>query len=68
LAHQDDYDAHTIPFRTPSGVRGFVVNQARANNAVVTLGTNGEITVKCVMPIGSTGTTHFVLDVSGYFQ
>ena len=46
----------------------FGINQARANNAVVTLGTNGEITVQCVMPAGSTGTTHFVLDVSGYFQ
>ena len=41
---------------------------ARANNAVVTLGANGEITVKCVMSTGATGTTHFILDVSGYFQ
>jgi len=29
---------------------------------------DGQVTVKCDMPAGSTGATHFVLDVFGYFQ
>jgi len=46
----------------------FVINQTRTNNAVMALGTNGQIDVQCTMPPGSTGTTHFVLDVYGYFK
>jgi hypothetical protein len=40
----------------------------RANNAIVPLGVNGEISVQCDMPIGSTGSTNFFFDVYGYFQ
>jgi hypothetical protein len=37
----------------------------RANNAIVPLGTGGQISVQCDMPSGS---TDFILDVYGYFQ
>jgi len=47
--------ASTINFRP---------GQTRANNAVVLLGIVGDARVMC----GATGTTHFVLDVTGYFQ
>ena len=39
--------------------------QIRANNAVLTLGPGDNLAVHCGQP---TGTTHFVLDVNGYFQ
>jgi hypothetical protein len=39
--------------------------QTRANNAIVTLGPSGDIAVACGQP---SGTVHFILDVSGYFQ
>jgi hypothetical protein len=48
--------ASTINFRT-----GIV----RANNAVVPLGTAGQVSVFCGMASGS---TDFVLDVTGYFE
>ncbi len=48
--------ASTINFRTAI---------VRANNAVLPLGTGGQISVFCGMPSGS---TDFVLDVTGYFQ
>jgi hypothetical protein len=37
----------------------------RANNAIIRLGTGGQISVQCDMPSGS---THFFFDVYGYFQ
>jgi hypothetical protein len=40
----------------------------RANNAVVPLGSGGQISVQCDMPPGSTGVTDFFFDVYGYFQ
>jgi hypothetical protein len=40
---------------------GFV----RANNAILTVGASGQISVFCGMPSGS---TDFVLDVTGYFE
>ena len=46
----------------------FTVNKVRANNAVIPLGTGGEIGVRCDMPAGSTGQTDFLFDVSGYFE
>jgi hypothetical protein len=46
----------------------FVTGVTRANNAIVPLGTAGRIAVRCDMPTGSTGQTHFVLDVFGYFK
>jgi hypothetical protein len=48
--------ASTINFRA-----GIV----RANNAVLSIGTGGQISVFCGMP---SGTTDFVLDVTGYFE
>jgi uncharacterized repeat protein (TIGR01451 family) len=44
----------------------FVANVVRANNAIIKLGSGGQITVRCDMAPGSTGTTHFLFDVFGY--
>jgi hypothetical protein len=40
-----------------------------ANGAIipVTAGASN-ITVKCDMPVGSTGTVHLIVDVTGYFK
>jgi hypothetical protein len=46
----------------------FGAGQTRANNAVVRLGTAGGIGVRCDMPAGSGQETHFILDVTGYFE
>lgn len=46
----------------------FTVNAVRANNAVIPLGTDGAIAVQTDMPAGSTGTSHFLFDVFGYFK
>jgi glucose/arabinose dehydrogenase len=43
----------------------FAAGQTRAGNAVLGLGADGAFSVLCGMPSGS---THFVLDVMGYFQ
>lgn len=39
--------------------------QTRANNAVIALGSSGELVVHCDQP---SGTTQAILDVTGYFQ
>jgi hypothetical protein len=39
--------------------------QTRANNAIVSLGTSGDITVHVDQ---ASGTVHFIIDVNGYFQ
>jgi hypothetical protein len=39
--------------------------QTRANNAILTLGSGGGVTIHCGQ---SSGTTHAILDVTGYFQ
>jgi len=52
----------------PASTINFAVAHVRANNAIVPLGTGGQIDVRCDMPPGSTGTTHFLFDVSGYFR
>jgi hypothetical protein len=46
----------------------FAPGRTRANNALVTVGTGGQVAVQCDMPPGSTGSTHLVLDVFGYFK
>jgi hypothetical protein len=46
----------------------FGAGHVRANNAVIPLGAGGQISVRCDMPTGSTGTTHFLFDVTGYFK
>jgi glucose/arabinose dehydrogenase len=43
----------------------FSAGQTRGTNAVVKLGANGDVSVFCAMASGS---THFVLDVTGYFE
>ena len=52
-----------------SGITSSTINwrtgQTRANNAIVGLGTNGSVTVWCVMP---SGFTQVILDVFGYFE
>jgi hypothetical protein len=48
--------ASTINFRTAI---------VRANNAILGLGTSGRVSVFCGMPSGS---TNFVVDVTGYFE
>jgi hypothetical protein len=40
-------------------------DQTRANNAIVGLGAGGGLVVFCGQ---TTGTTHFIIDVSGYFE
>ena len=45
----------------------FAAGEVRANSAIVPL-YQGAMWVWCDMPLGSTGTVHFLLDVSGYFQ
>ena len=52
----------TVPLASAINFRTGIV---RANNAVVPLGTGGQISVQCDMP---SGTTHFFFDVYGYFE
>lgn len=46
----------------------FAAGKTRANNAVVGLGTGSAVDVHCDMPPLSGASTHFVLDVAGYFR
>lgn len=48
-----------------TSVINFRAGQTRANNAIVTLGPDGGILVRTGMPSGA---THFILDVTGYFD
>jgi hypothetical protein len=52
----------TAPLASSINFRPGIV---RANNAIIPLGTGGQISVQCDMPSGS---THFFFDVYGYFQ
>ena len=51
----------------PSGtsILNFKAGRTRANNALLPLGLSGAVTVRCAIP---SGTAHFVLDVTGYFE
>ena len=51
-----------------SSTINFAVGKVRANNAIVPLGLGGQVSVRCDMPPASTGHTHFLFDVTGYFQ
>jgi hypothetical protein len=51
--------------RPPSSSVNYASGQTRANNAVVSLGTDGALVVSVNQP---SGTTHVVFDVNGYFQ
>jgi len=57
------YPAGT-PVPTTSSIN-YSAGQTRANNAVVPLNTSGALAVRCGQ---ASGTTHFVLDVNGYFE
>jgi hypothetical protein len=54
--------AGSIPLASAINFRSGIV---RANNAIVSLGASGQVAVLCVMISGS---TDFVLDVTGYFE
>jgi hypothetical protein len=43
----------------------YSVGQTRANNAIVQVGANGSIVATCGQ---LSGTTHFIIDVIGYFR
>jgi hypothetical protein len=43
----------------------YAAGQTRANNAIVSLSTAGALTVHCAQ---ASGTIHFILDVTGYFE
>lgn len=46
----------------------FGLGRTRASNAVIALGADGKVSVRCDMPPGSAGSTHLVLDAYGYFK
>jgi hypothetical protein len=50
-----------------SSVINYSALHNRANNAIIPVGTAGEISVKAVLT-SPTGTTHLVIDVLGYFR
>jgi hypothetical protein len=50
---------------TSTAALSFGRGQTRASNAIVRLGPTGAFSVFCAMPSGS---THFTLDVAGYFE
>jgi hypothetical protein len=60
------HPAGTVP--PAASTINFSAGRVRANNAVVALGSDGQILVRCDMPPGSKGQTHFLFDVTGYFQ
>jgi hypothetical protein len=49
----------------PVSTLNYRAGQTRANNAIVTLGTDGAIDVICAQVAG---TAHFIIDVNGYFR
>ena len=49
----------------PASTINFGSGIVRANNAILSVGASGEVSVFCGMPSGS---TDFVLDVSGWFE
>ena len=49
-----------------TNVISFRASQTRANNAVVSLATDGTGTIRTWN--GSVGTVHFILDINGYFR
>jgi hypothetical protein len=49
----------------PTSTLNFAAGQTRANNAVLSLSASGAITVLSAQP---SGTVHFILDVTGWFE
>jgi hypothetical protein len=72
VVNETDFgDLRLYPAGSPapsSSTINFAVQKVRANNAIIPLGSGGQIAVRCDMPPGSTGNTHFLFDVTGYFQ
>jgi hypothetical protein len=63
LGHLTIYASGTpLPLASTINYRA---SQTRANNAIVRLGTGDSINVTCSQ---STGTTHLIIDVVGYFR
>jgi ELWxxDGT repeat protein len=72
VVNETDFgDLRLYPAGSPvpgSSTVNFSVQKVRSNNAVIPVGLDGEISVRCDMPSASTGLTHFLFDVYGYFQ
>ncbi|HEX6738628.1 MAG TPA: hypothetical protein VF310_10165, partial [Vicinamibacteria bacterium] len=67
----DPGDLRLYPAGLPlpnSSALAFNRNRDRAGNAIVPLGLGGQVDVRCDMPAGSAASTHFVLDVFGYWR
>ena len=60
------YPANYPPPRT-SNVN-FPPHQTRCGNGVLSLATDGSVTLAAVPYVTGNGTVHLVLDVTGYFQ
>jgi uncharacterized repeat protein (TIGR01451 family) len=60
------YPAGSLP--PGASAINFAPGRTRANNTIVALGVGGAITVQCDMPPGIPGSTHFLLDIYGYFR
>lgn len=56
-----------LPRRLVSAIN-YSPNQTRANNAIITLSTNGSGAIKLEPIVTDSGTVHFILDVMGYFE
>jgi hypothetical protein len=52
----------------PTSVVNFAAGRTRANNAVLTVGLGGAVTVQCDIAPGSIAKAHLVVDVAGYFE
>jgi hypothetical protein len=67
----DGGDIRLYPAGNPAPLTSainFRAGAIRANNGVIPLGTGGQMTALLDMPLGSTATTHIVIDAYGYFQ
>jgi hypothetical protein len=67
----DQGDIRLYPAGTPpplTSAINFRAGVIRAGNGIIPLGTSGQMSATCDMPVGSAGATHFIVDVYGYFQ
>ena len=64
-------DIRLYPTGTPpptTSALNYKPNRNRANNGIIPLGASGQMDIQNDMSPGSTGSTHLVIDVYGYFQ
>jgi PKD repeat protein len=54
-----------LQFSPGTSAINFRNSQTRANNAILALGSQGDVTVTCAIPSGS---VQFILDVNGYYK